>query len=123
RTRCSRRPTSSGCAACGRTSTAARRARRCASWSAASARRGRTASCSTGSERRVTEPRIPWLPVVASAAIAFWTFAGTLDGGFLSDDVLMQVLGEARDEGFDVDWSAVFADFARPWLGFDNHFY
>lgn len=69
-------------------------------------------------------PKLHRLVPFLVAAVAFGVFARTLDGGLLSDDLLLSVLGTPRDDGgFAVDWSAVFADFGRPWLGFDAPFY
>lgn len=65
------------------------------------------------------------LAIVGCATLALAVFGRTLDGGFLSDDLLFGVLGTPADPGpgFDVDWAAAFADFGRPWLGFDAPLY
>ncbi|MDA0932555.1 MAG: hypothetical protein O3C51_03775 [Planctomycetota bacterium] len=67
----------------------------------------------------------PVLPIVGCAVLALALFGRTLHGGFLSDDLLFGVLGTPADPGpgFDVDWAAAFADFGRPWLGFDAPLY
>lgn len=66
---------------------------------------------------------MPWGTAVLCACVAMLAFQRTLAGGFLSDDLLLGVLGSHRADGFAVDWGEVFADFGRPWLGFEAPFY
>ncbi len=63
--------------------------------------------------------------ILGCAAVAVALFGRTLWGGFLSDDLLFGVLGTPAGDGqgFDVDWGAAFADFGRPWLGFEAPLY
>jgi hypothetical protein len=69
--------------------------------------------------------RAPVPAILGCAALALALFWRTLDGGFLSDDLLFGVLGSPSEDaaGFDVDWGGVIADFGRPWLGFDAPLY
>ncbi len=73
----------------------------------------------------ITGGRATRFAILGCVAIAVALFGRTLTGGFLSDDLLFGVLGEPRGDGpgFDVDWSAAFADFGQPWLGFEAPLY
>ena len=56
------------------------------------------------------------LALLVGPLLAVLVYASTLQGSFLSDDVLLNVLLVDEGNPPDIDWAEVFADFHRGWL-------
>ncbi|MCC6784084.1 MAG: hypothetical protein IT457_14675 [Planctomycetes bacterium] len=61
--------------------------------------------------------------LAAVAVLALCAALRTLDGGFLSDDLLLDFFTDRDPQVLRPDWSRVAADFARPWLDLPGALY
>lgn len=64
-----------------------------------------------------------WLALLATAGLAVAVASRTLDGGLLSDDLLLDFFTDRSSEDLRADFSRAFADFARPWLDLGGALY
>ena len=68
-----------------------------------------------------TDLRLPHgLALLVGPLLAVLMYARTLDGGFLSDDFLLNIMLEKEGAAPGVLWSQVFADFGRGWLALNQ---